>query len=199
MVAGCYVLVDAHNPLANAPGFVTWPSRRQATAWFLAPVLLLAVAGVHSYLVEAKDQTPWEGGGFGMFSTMDKRQARFVRCTLITPERAVPVRTPSHLDTYVERMRARPTELRARRLADFLADADWVRAKPSAVDTTIGNRNRPAGLYRYQPPYDTTDRPGAAVESVRVEVWRARFGSEPYRLEAEPLVRVARAPDDGAP
>ncbi len=196
MIAGRYVLGDAPTPFANAPGSVTWPSRQQAIAWFLAPVLLLTVAGVHAYLVEAKNQTPWEGGGFGMFSTMDKRQARFVRCTLITPERAVPVRTPSHLDTYVERMRARPTELRVRRLAQFLARADWVRAEASAVDTTIGAPDRPAGLYRYQPPYETANRPVATVESVRVEVWRVRFRSEPYQLAAEPLVRATRAPDD---
>lgn len=177
---------------------VTWPSRRQALAWFLAPALLLTVAGIHSYFVEMKNQTPWEGGGFGMFSTMDKRQARFVRCTLITPERAVPVRTPAHLGTYVERMRARPTELRARRLANFLADADWVRAAPSSVDSTIGEGRRPAGLYRYRPPYETVDRPRATVESVRVEIWRARFHSRPYRLNAEPLVRVTRAPSDDA-
>lgn len=164
--------------------------------WFLAPALLLTVAGVHSYLVAAKDQTPWEGGGFGMFSTMDKRQARFVRCTLITPERAVPVRTPGHLDTYVERMRARPTELRARRLADFLADADWVRAESPAVDTTTADPGRPTGLYRYRPPYENTDRPVATVDSVRVEILRARFGSQPYRLEAERLVHVTAPADD---
>lgn len=134
-----------------------------------------------------------------MFSTMDKRQARFVRCTLVTPDRAVPVRTPSHLDTYVEQMRARPTELRARRLATFLAQADWVRAEPSAVDSTIGTPDRPAGLYRYQPPFATPDRPRVEVESVRVEIWRARFQSVPYRLDAEPLVDVAEPVPEEAP
>jgi hypothetical protein len=177
---------------------MTRPTSRQAVAWLLAPALLLAVAGVHAYLVEAKDQTPWEGGGFGMFSTMDKRQARFVRCTLITPERAVPVRVPSHLGTYVERMRARPTELRTRRLADFLARADWVRAEPSAVDTIIGG-DGPAGLYRYRPPYEEEGRPEAVVESVRVEIWRMRFRSRPYRLEGGPLVQATAAvPDEGS-
>ena len=78
MVAGRYVLETTRPVLSpTLPTSVTWPSRRQAITWFLAPALLLAVAGVHSYLVEAKKQTPWEGGGFGMFSTMDKRQARF--------------------------------------------------------------------------------------------------------------------------
>lgn len=187
--------------LSNArsrPVLMTWPSRQQAVAWLLAPALLLVVAGAHSYLVEAKRQTPWEGGGFGMFSTMDKRQARFVRCTLFTSEGRVQVQTPSHLDTYVEQMRARPTELRARRLAAFLIEADWVRAKSSEASTARESAAPPTGAYRYRPPYEDIDRPRASVDSVRVTVWRAQFESRPYRLEAEPLVRVIRAPSNSS-
>jgi len=168
------------------------PSSRHILVWFLAPALLLSVAGVHSYLVFAKNQTPWEGGGFGMFSTVDKRQARFVRGTLITPNGEYRIRMPSHLDTYVARMRARPTELRVRRLADFLAEADWVPADSVEWAPDRDKYAPDAGRYRYRPPYESTDRSPAAVDSVRVEVWRYRFAAQPYRLEAEPLVRVVR-------
>jgi len=186
---------EASHPSARS---MTWPSRRQAVAWLLAPALLLGVAGMHTYLVETKRQTPWEGGGFGMFSTMDKRQARFVRCVLVTPEQAVPVRTPAHLDTYVERMRARPTTVRARRLAQFLADAEWVRSDPARVDTAIGASDRPAGLYRYRPPSEMTNRPTVVVESVRVEIWRYRFRTRSYQLRARPLVRVTASRSDAS-
>jgi len=56
----------------------------QLAVWLLAPALLVGVAGGHSYLAETKNQIPWEGAGFGTFSTVDKRQARFVRCIVIT-------------------------------------------------------------------------------------------------------------------
>jgi len=173
------------------PHSMTSPTARQALIWLLAPTLLVAVVGTHAYLVVAKNQTPWEGGGFGMFSTVDKRQARFVRGSLITEEgEAIRVRMPSHLSTYLARMRARPTELRARRLADFLAAAEWVETDSSEWATVEPGSDDLAGRYRYRPPHEATDRPRAEVDSVRIEIWRYRFESRPYRLEAEPLVQI---------
>lgn len=163
------------------------PTLRPALAWFLAPALLMAVAGAHFYLVVAKNQTPWEGGGFGMFSTVDKRQARFVRCSLVTPQGEVRVGLPGHLDTYVERLRARPTPERAEGLARYLSRATWVAASDSGASEVAASDTATA-RYRYLPPYETSPRPRAPVEAVRVELWQYRFESRPYRLEAHRLM-----------
>ncbi|PSQ85414.1 MAG: hypothetical protein BRD42_08825 [Bacteroidetes bacterium QS_3_64_15] len=61
---------------------------------------------MHSYLAAAKIQTPREGGGFGTFSTVDERQARFVRYVLITLEDKARVRPPEHLHTCSSAVRA---------------------------------------------------------------------------------------------
>lgn len=184
-------------PLLDTPVAMTRPTPRQLVIWFLAPALLVGVAGVHSYFVAAKNQTPWEGGGFGMFSTVDKRQARFVRCYLVTPEREVLVRTPSHLETYVQRLRVRPTPERAEGLARYLARATWVVAADSgATDVPPGDTTR-AGLYRYLSPHEASSRRKATVEAVRVEVWRYRFESRPYRLSAHRLLTATGRPPDG--
>lgn len=161
---------------------MTRPSPRQLVPWFLAPALLLGVAGWHSYQVAANNLTPWEGGGFGMFSTVDKRQARFVRCKLITSTGEVRARLPGHLDTYVEQMRALPTQARADELAGYLARAAW--APPSDSGGSSGGDS----LYRYLAPGDTSSAAPVPVAAVRVEVWRYRFHSRPFRLEASPLV-----------
>lgn len=162
-------------------------SFRQAVLWFLAPALLLGVAGWHSYQVAANDLTAWEGGGFGMFSTVDKRQVRFVRCELITATGAVRARLPGHLDTYVEQLRALPTQERADELAEYLDRAAW--APPSDSGGTSEGDN----LYRYVAPGDTSSAAPVPVAAVRVEVWRYRFHSRPFRLEASRLV-TATAP-----
>lgn len=170
---------------------MTRSTPRQLVIWLLAPALLVGVAGVHSYLAEAKNQTPWEGGGFGMFSTVDKRQARFVRCYLVTPRREVPVRLPEHLNTYVLQLRARPTASNVESLAEYLAEATWIEV--STDSTREGSVEEaqtppPPVHYRYLPPYESSDRPRATVEAVRVEVWRYRFVSRPFSLDAHRLV-----------
>lgn len=171
----------------------------QLLVWFLSSVLLVGVAGWHSYQVETKGLTPWEGGGFGMFSTVDKREARFVRCYLITPEQEVLVRTPPHLDTYVDRLRAMPTQKRAGHLAQFMAQSTWV-ASEDVPENVSADHTVPPGRYRYLSPSDTSSRARATVEAVRVEVWQYQFVSQPYRLEAHPLFAVTReAPPSEGP
>lgn len=168
--------------------------RRQFVIWFLAPALLVGVAGVHSYLATVKHQTPWEGGGFGMFSTVDKRQARFVRSTVITPRDTIRVQLPDHLNTYVERLRARPTQTRTESLAQYLADATWIEAGPDSSGGTVAGSgsSSPSSTYRFLPAHETTERPRVPVEAARVEVWRYRFVSRPYGLDATPIHSVTR-------
>lgn len=169
---------------------MTRPSPRELVLWFLTPALLLGVAGWHSYQVAAHDQTPWEGGGFGMFSTADKRQARFVRCHLLTPEDTAAVRLPGHLNTFVERLRARPTEDGAVELANYLAEASWV-ATPDSARLRSGEDVPP---YQFEASRESADRPRVPVDAVRIEVWRYRYGSRPFRLTAEPLVTALGRP-----
>jgi len=164
------------------------PTPRQLVIWFLAPALLVGVAGAHAYFATAMNQTPWEGGGFGMFSTVDKRQARFVRCSLILPGDTARIQLPDHLNTYVQRLRARPTSHRVESLAQYLADATWVARAPDST------RDAETPRYRYRPPYESSEQSPAPVEAVRVEVWRYRFVSRPYGLEAAPLVSATRRP-----
>lgn len=167
-------------------------SPRRLVLWFLAPALLVAVAGGHSYQVATKNLTPWEGGGFGMFSTVDKRQARFVRCYLVTPTDEVLVRMPRHLHTYVERLRALPTRERVEQLAGALARSTWVEAEDRPELPASSDSSTPAGTYRYLPPSETSEQPEAPVEAVRVEVWRYEFVSRPYQLDAHRLFAVTR-------
>lgn len=166
------------------------PTSRQLLIWLLAPALLVSVAGVHTYLVEAKNQTPWEGGGFGMFSTVDKRQARFVRCSLVTSEDTAQVRVPNHLSRYAERLRARPTKARVASLAQYLADATWTEVDPDS----LGNPDPPQ--YRFVPSHEAPDRSAVSVEAVRVEVWRYHFESRPYALDANPFLSATRRPKE---
>ncbi len=58
--------------------------RRRAVVASLPSVLLCLVALHHAYRVSREGLTPWKGGGFGMFSTIDSQAQRFVRLSVTT-------------------------------------------------------------------------------------------------------------------
>src|SRR6476660_7863931 len=57
-------------------------------AEFLPAVLLALVACAQLVLARTGDLTPWKGGGFGMFSTLDHGAFRRVTVVLDAPDRS---------------------------------------------------------------------------------------------------------------
>lgn len=163
------------------------PSLRTLVCRYAAPAVLLAVAAVQIYVVETTYLTPWEGGGFGMFSTVDAARARFVRTFLITPGGEVPVERPAYLDHYVRKLRVLPTKERAARMAGALARATWVADETIPSDTT-------APTYRWRRSGSGPFAPErvAQVRAVRVEVWRYHFDTNAAKLRTERLVQATR-------
>lgn len=135
-----------------------------------------------------------------MFSTVDKRQARFVRCSLVTSADTVRVQLPDHLDLYAERLRARPTSTRVSSLAQYLADATWVKAgaKANSKEMSQNSDGGPSPRYQFLPSYESSEQPRAVVRAVRVEVWRYWFKRRPYGLDADRLQAATRRPAVGA-
>ncbi|MCE9527957.1 MAG: hypothetical protein K8R36_18100 [Planctomycetales bacterium] len=108
------------------------PSRLFWRRVFVAPVCLCAVAALHVYRVSACRQTPWKGGGFGMFSTTESEDSRFLRCRK-TPvgcmsasemHAGAPVAIPKHLSREELRVRVAPSPERLSRLAGLLAESE---------------------------------------------------------------------------
>jgi hypothetical protein len=70
--------------------------------------------------------SPWKGGGFGMFSTVDAPSARFVRLYLVNDEEQIPVIPPKALATEIGMLRTLPDQGRLHRLASTIASRTWV-------------------------------------------------------------------------
>src|SRR5947209_14535057 len=131
-------------------------SLRVVVAVSAAPALLGAVAAVHVTRVACCDQSPWRGGGFGMFATPDSPDMRFVRVYLLTTDGELPADAPWLWEASVAR--TAPTADNLERLAARLATLVWTR--------------RPDGSCALCAP------PGAGVvdfTAIRVELWRAVF------------------------
>jgi hypothetical protein len=152
----------------------------------IAPLCLCLVAGLHFARVVRLGQTPWKGGGFGMFSTVDSEAARYLRCYLVTDEgKPLPVDVPGFLEGFETALRVAPQSQRAEELAARLAELHWHRSESS---------NRLTGTVS---PAD--HEPAIPFQAVRVEVWRYRFDATTRNLQAAPLLSVTQPRAEAAP
>jgi hypothetical protein len=85
---------------------------------FISPVLLCAVAIVQIALAHTVALTPWKGGGFGMFSTLDHSGYRGVDVIVEGPDRSEQLAIPESLEVAAARAAACPTNGLLRRLAE---------------------------------------------------------------------------------
>lgn len=97
------------------------------TRW-IAPGLLVAVACSQIVLTRTADLSPWLGGGFGMFATIDSRGDRHLAVLAESPGLIHELEIPATLRDQAERVRALPTEARLQALARAIAvlEADRV-------------------------------------------------------------------------
>lgn len=91
----------------------------------VAPAGLALLALLHLGLVLGAGLSPWNGGGFGMFSTLDHEGWRTLRLAVERPGAAEPERVPvpPELLREVRRAKVHPTRPLLRRLALRIAAA----------------------------------------------------------------------------
>jgi hypothetical protein len=86
------------------------------------PVALLVLVALHQLGATVYgDLTPWLGGGFGMFATLDTPGNRVISAHLLEPDFRREIVIPESLCDAAERVRAFPTRRRLTELAGRLA------------------------------------------------------------------------------
>jgi hypothetical protein len=173
-------------------------SARAGLAW-LPVALLVGVALTHAYRVEVFDLTPWKGGGFGMFSTLDGRDNRRLIVSLVQRradkkrEVAVDLPTKGSVRQLAEKAQAMPTEERLRLLAEAIAKQPWRIGDSRPADGTnnariVQDKAKQAGTRLV--PFDT----------VEVGVWKLQFERKDGMVSTTPeLVRRVSATRPGSP
>ena len=81
-------------------------SRRAAIA--LPALLLVALAATQMTLARTALLSPWKGGGFGMFASVDGLPFRWVRLYVSAPERSEEIAVPPSLADQVDRVATWP-------------------------------------------------------------------------------------------
>jgi hypothetical protein len=99
-------------------------AERPRPTWLAAPGLLVAVALAQIGLALGLDLSPWLGGGFGMFATIESRSERHLVAFADSPGLMREVAIPEWLDESALGVRALPTQARLRALATRIAAAE---------------------------------------------------------------------------
>jgi hypothetical protein len=87
-------------------------------SWLVAPALLVGVASFQIVLATQADLSPWLGGGFGMFASMDSRSERHLLLYVDSPGLTRTIRVPEALEEQALRVRVLPTPDRIRDFAE---------------------------------------------------------------------------------
>lgn len=192
----------------------------------LAPLCLCLVAALHLVRVWTCQQTPWKGGGFGMFSTVDDESSRFLRCYLVTGDGDIPLAIPEAAAKSVAEIRAAPTIVALDTLAQRLAAQPWRwrdqhQQDEAAAIAALGGKQITAAVLRnavnhtvydarsfdaanpgnqsvLEPiPRDESSVSAIPHTAIRLECWRYRFDAGNSELRAEPILSVAaKAPTE---
>ena len=87
-------------------------STTRLAAWrvWLPAVLMTAVAVVQIVLAATTNISPWKGGGFGLFSTLDGKLERRVRIFVEAPGRSEELEIAPSQEILAERARLFPSE-----------------------------------------------------------------------------------------
>ena len=188
---------------------------------WLAPICLCLVAGLHLYRVCTAGQTPWKGGSFGMFSTIDSEHSRFVHAWLMTDTGPRPLQIPSNLEKKFAELRATPNHALAQALAVRLAKQNWIdpqarqqqvaeqlRSEPANVPLTGARlreirhkttpQNNPSLATNLLVSVSESKNLAIPAQNVRVEVWKYEMPAGTTQLRAR-LLFVEQADSEPRP
>jgi hypothetical protein len=147
---------------------------------FFPLILLLLVAANHFRLVKMRQITPWKGGGFGMFSTVDARNARALKILAQVDGRMVEVMPMGKLDKLVSEFISLPDTKSKNKIIELMKGLKfYLNIESSGLEFVINEELMSSKLietplefeliherYFYQKTTKTLEKK---------EIWRERF------------------------
>jgi hypothetical protein len=143
---------------------------RERVAVALPSALLLTVAATQMTLAWTSDLSPWKGGGFGMFASVDGTPFRAVRIFVSAPDRSEELVVPASLEEAAARAATFPHRRALARLARQVAARE--RRHGREVDTVrieVWRADYSASLDATRAPVSTLSVPAHDVPTPRAQ------------------------------
>lgn len=148
----------------------------KALLWF-TPLIVLLVLANQFYRVETHGLSTWQGGGFGMFSSVDSINTRFFKIYLQIDGVMVPVKVEDDFSELVTVSRAEPTQENLQQLAMYIYEANWVQSGNFKFDASVEGHYRPVLEIRRYESMDLLSEQRVKVDGVQLEIWKTQFDS----------------------
>lgn len=178
----------------------------------LVPLIMVAIALFQLYLAHTADLSPWKGGGFGMFSSVDSPSMRVLSAVALDQSNhPLILDLADALDGRLyQGMRALPRPDTLQWLAPPLlgeevvpttvrrqAVLEQLQSENPDLEWPIGISANPQVFYRLRSLRDPAASPDTikTLKAVRLQWWRLRFDAIQNRVWAEPLGKAVEAGD----
>jgi len=128
------IWVSSCNALrASLPKSRFHPRSQRRRLWLAAPALLATVAVTQFMTAQITYVSPWKGGGFGMFSTVDAPSARFLRVSVHAEQWDQRIVIPRELTRLAQQARTAASGLLLDELASRILNMRWVGYRMSSA------------------------------------------------------------------
>lgn len=149
---------------------------------FLPAALLLTIFSVQIVAAHSTVLSPWKGGGFGMFSTVDMDTKRVVALVVEVDGELLPAQIPLPVEQTVRALQAFPSNARLESLAHPLLHSAWTftpdpalsPALHAALDSTDLRHDRTLVL-----AIDPDDPQAFHPDAIHITVYRQHFQASP--------------------
>ena len=99
--------------------------------WATVPAALLVLVAIGQLrLAHTVGLSPWKGGGFGMFASLDARPFRYVRIFVQAPERSEELAVPPSLEALAASVEVLPGDHQLEQLAQGVLARERRRQRP---------------------------------------------------------------------
>ncbi len=153
----------------------------KALLW-ATPLIAMLVVANQFYRVQTYDLSTWQGGGFGMFSSVDTIDSRFFKVYLHVDHETIPIQLKGAFNKQVTISRAEPTEENLKKLAQQIYQANWIHSGTFTLDPQSQDNYRPVLVFIHKAHIKNTEQP-VNIEGIVLELWKTRFDSKTNTIE----------------
>lgn len=169
-------------------GEFKFPKTIRFLQFWLVPALLIVVALRQIFLVSTVKLSPWKGGGFGMFSSIDRPSNRVIEVLgLTTTGESI------EIDLNFENDVISPQQIKLIKTVpkkNLLAKTARQILNSDLRETSI------EGVYRVQAKNKYSDRPTESavnLERVKIRIWHLQYDRDKNTIWYEPLSATVEA------
>lgn len=148
----------------------------KALLW-VTPLIAMLVVANQFYRVQTFDLSTWQGGGFGMFSSVDTIDSRFFKVYIHVDHETIPVQLKNEFNIPATIARAEPTEENLEKLARRIYQANWIHSGTFTSNPYKQDNYRPVLVSIHNAHIENPEQP-VNIEGIVLELWKTRFDSK---------------------